>query len=191
MISTFTVVFDANVLFSIRLTSLLMHLAMSGLFRARWSVDIHREWMDAVAKQRGISADQLAARRDYMDAAVLDCRVSGYDGLIPALELPDPNDRHVLAAAICCGADAIVTFNERDFPESALDRYGVHTRHPDDFILDIHGLHPGALVRAAKDDLGHYTNPSLDVDTYIGGLRACGVPKTADRLQKTKVLLTS
>jgi hypothetical protein len=98
MISTFTAVLDANVLFSIRLTSLLMELAMSGLFRARWSNDIHREWMAAVSKARGISVDVLSGRRDSMDVAVPDGCVSGYEVLIPALTLPDPNDRHVLAA---------------------------------------------------------------------------------------------
>jgi len=190
MISTFTAVFDANVLFSIRLTSLLMWLAMSGHFRARWSVDIHREWMAAVAKERGISIDQLEHRRQAMDAAVLDCCVTGYDELIPGLRLPDANDRHVLAAAICCGADVIVTFNENDFPADAIERYGIHTRHPDDFILDVHGLHQGAVEKAAKDDLAHYLEPPLDVDEYIEGLRACGIPKTADYLRKAKVFLT-
>jgi len=116
MISTFTVVFDANVLFGIRLTSLLMELAMSGLFRARWSADIHREWMTAVSEQHGIPIEKLTVRRDSMDAAVLDGCVSGYEDLIENLKLPDPTDRHVLACAICCGASSIVTFNERDFP---------------------------------------------------------------------------
>lgn len=190
MISTFTVVFDANVLFSIRLTSLLMWLAMSGLFRARWSIDIHREWMAAVGKERGVSIERLEARRQAMDASVLDCCVTGYENLIPGLELPDANDRHVLAVAIRCGADAIVTFNENDFPPNAIERYGIHTRHPDDFILDVHGLHPGVLVKAARDDLAHYVEPPLDVDAYIEGLRVCGVPRTADYLQKTRVLLT-
>jgi hypothetical protein len=191
MISTFTVVFDSCVLFSIRLTSLLMFLAMSGLFRARWSSDIHREWMTAVAKERGLRISDLEARREAMDAAVPDSCVTGYEDLIAGLTLPDPNDRHVLAAAVRCGASAIITFNERDFPESSLQSKGIHVRHPDDFIMDLHGLHRRALVEAAKTDLAHYTNPPLDVEAYIEGLRKCGIPKTADYLDKTKVLLTS
>jgi predicted nucleic acid-binding protein len=190
MISTFTVIFDANVLFSIRLTSLLMWLAMSGLFRARWSADIHREWMTAVAKERNIAIEALAARRDFMNATVLDACVTGYEDLIVGMQLPDENDRHVLAAAICCDASAIVTFNERDFPNASIQKYGIHTRHPDDFIMDVHYLHNQALVRAAKADLAHYQNPPLDVDAYINGLRKTGVPNTADYLEKTKVLLT-
>jgi hypothetical protein len=135
MISTFTVVFDANVLYGQRIRSLLMYLTMSGLFRARWTADIHREWMEAVAAKAGIDIARLEKTRRLMDASVPDALVSGYEGLIPALQLPDPDDRHVLAAAIRCGASTIVTFNERDFPTDELAKYGLHTKHPD-------ALHP-------------------------------------------------
>jgi hypothetical protein len=190
MISTFTVVYDANVLFSNRLTSLLMELAMSGLFRARWSSHIHDEWMAAVSNEYGIPINKLAGRRDCMDAAVPDGRVTGYEDLIEALTLPDKNDRHVLAAAIRCGASAIVTFNEKDFPPDMIGKYGIHTRDPDSFVIEVDGVDPGTLVDAARFDFSHYQNPPLDVDDYIEGLRKCGLTKTADYPTKTKVLLT-
>jgi predicted nucleic acid-binding protein len=116
VISTFTAILDANVLFGIRLTSLLMELAVSGLFRARWSLDIHREWMEAVHTKHGIPMCELDYRRQCMERAIPDGRVDGYEPLVNGLMLPDPNDRHVLAAAIRCNADVIVTFNESDFP---------------------------------------------------------------------------
>jgi predicted nucleic acid-binding protein len=191
MISTFTAVLDANVLFSIRLTSLLMELAMSGLFRPRWSPDIHREWMEAVSKARGIPITKLSFRRDSMNEAVPDGCVDGYQTLIPALSLPDPNDRHVLAAAIRCHADAIVTFNATDFPAAIIGPYGIHTRHPDDFILDVDGVNQGTLIAVARADFKHYKTPPLDPDAYIDGLRIAGAPKTAQSLDKLKVLLTS
>jgi predicted nucleic acid-binding protein len=183
-VTTFTAVFDSNVLFSIRLTSLLMELAMSGLFRARWSADIHREWMEAVSQARGIPVAALENRRLAMDEAVPDSCVTGYEGLIEGLTLPDPNDRHVLAAAVRCAASAIVTFNERDFPAGVISQYGIHTRHPDDFILDIDGIDQGALIDAARDDLAHYQAPPLSVEAYIDGLRLAGVPKTAAFLRQ-------
>lgn len=167
-----------------------MTLAMTGLFRPRWSDDIHREWMQAVSDARGIPVEKLQARRDDMDQAVLDSCVSGYEGLIEALTLPDPNDRHVLAAAIRCHANAIVTFDLKDFPDTVLNQFGIHTRHPDDFILDVDGLELGILIHAARADLMHYTNPPLEVDDYIDGLRKAQVPKTADYLQRLKVLLS-
>lgn len=189
MISTFTVVFDANVLFSIRLTSLLMELAMSGLFRARWSADIHREWMTAVSKERGIPMEQLHGRRAAMDESVPDGCITGYEPLISGLTLPDENDRHVLAVAIRCGASAIVTFNEADFPSQILTPFGIHTRNPDDFVMEVDGVDPGTLIDAAKADLEHYESPPLSPDEYIEGLRLAGLKKVAEYLQKTKVLL--
>jgi predicted nucleic acid-binding protein len=147
MISTFTALFDANVLFGTRLRSLILELAKTGLFRARWSEDIHAEWMAAVVEKRpDLSIADLEPTRRAMDAAVPDCLVSGYEQLMPALELPDLNDRHVLAAAIVGKASVIVTFNRNDFPPTAVDRYGIHIKHPDEFLLDIDGIHSGILV---------------------------------------------
>lgn len=77
-----------------------------------------------------------------MDNAVPDALVTGYEQLIPVLNLPDINDRHILAAAIRCGASVIVTFNEGDFPAELLAPFGLHTKHPDAFLWDVDGLQP-------------------------------------------------
>jgi predicted nucleic acid-binding protein len=69
-----------------------------------------------------------------MDMHVRDAKVTGYENLIENLTLPDPDDRHVLAAAIRCNADAIITSNLKDFPEQTLSSYGIDVIHPDDFI---------------------------------------------------------
>jgi predicted nucleic acid-binding protein len=189
MISTFGAVFDANVLYGSRIRSLLMELAMSGLFRPYWSADIHREWMTAVSEKTGIEIARLETTRNCMDAAVPDACVTGYEGLIPALTLPDPDDRHVLAVAIRAGANAIVTFNDKDFPIEVLEPYGLHTRHADMFIRDVDGIDPGVVAEAARADLVHYQNPPLSVDEYIAGLEAAGLPKTARHLRGVRVLL--
>jgi predicted nucleic acid-binding protein len=191
MISTFGVVFDSNVLYGSRIRSLLMELSMSGLFRPYWSADIHREWMAAVSKKIGIPVARLEATRIDMDNAVPGACVIGYEGLIPALTLPDPNDRHVLAAAIRAAASAIITFNERDFPAEVLKPYGLHTRHPDLFIRDVDGIDPGVVAEAARADLAHYQNPPLSVDEYIEGIRTAGLPATAGHLHGVRVLLSS
>ncbi len=156
MISTFTAVFDANVLYGVRIRSLLLELSMSGLFRTRWSADIHREWMTAVSNNTGVEMAKLEKVKNDMNAAVPDCCVTGYESLIPVLNLPDADDRHVLAAAIRCGASVIVTFNEKDFPAQVLEQYGLHTRHPDAFIRDVDGLDPGVVSDAARQDRLHY-----------------------------------
>ena len=78
-----------------------MHLAMTGLFRARWTDQIHDEWIrNVLANRPDLKAEQLKRTRELMDAHALDCLVTGYEKLIAGLTLPDPDDRHVLAAAI-------------------------------------------------------------------------------------------
>ena len=123
-----------------------------------------------------------------MDTAVPDCLVSGYEQLISSLKLPDENDRHVLAAAIVGKASVIVTFNLDDFPSAAVDPYGIHARHPDDFLLDVDGIDPGVLVKAAIADRAHYANPPIPLDRYLGDLHKAGVPLTAAHLADLRIL---
>lgn len=190
MISTFAAFLDANVLFGTRLRSLLMEAAQSGLFRARWSDRVHDEWIAAVRTKRpDIDDIKLQRVRVAMDAAVPDCLVFGFEDIEGVLDLPDPNDRHVLAAAIIGRASCIVTFNEADFPADVLDRYGLHTRHPDRFLLDLESLESGALIEAARADKRHYRNPPLTAENYIDGLRRAGLPETSDFLTRVKILL--
>jgi predicted nucleic acid-binding protein len=125
-VNRITVVYDACVLYPAPLRELLMRLALTDLYRARWSDQIHEEWITAVLRNRpDLSRAQLERTRSLMNAYVRDALVDGYQSLVPALELPDPNDRHVLAAAIQCGADLILTFNLDDFPEQALTIHGL------------------------------------------------------------------
>ncbi len=125
-VNRITVVYDACVLYPAPLRDLLMRLALTDLYRARWSDQIHEEWITAVLRNRpDLSRAQLERTRSLMNAYVRDALVDGYQSLVPALELPDPNDRHVLAAAIQCGADLILTFNLDDFPEQALTIHGL------------------------------------------------------------------
>ena len=113
-----------------------------------------------------------------MDAAVLDSLVEGYKALIPSLELPDPKDRHVLAAAIHAGADAIITLNLKDFPEEILDKYNLEVLHPDDFIQFQHDFNTAAVLVAAQRCRKRLVNPSKSVAEYLDTLARQGLPKT-------------
>lgn len=133
--SRFTALYDACVLYPAPLRDLLMWLGLSGLFRARWSSQIHGEWKRSLLANRlDLSAEQLDRTSQLMDEAIPDALVSGHETLIPNLVLPDPDDRHVLAAAVRCNADVIVTFNEKDFPADILQPLGIEAQHPDEFI---------------------------------------------------------
>ena len=116
-----TAIYDANVLYPAPLRDLLIRLAQAGLVRARWTDTIHDEWLRNVLKDNPrLSAERLARTRSLMNDAVRDCLVSGYEDLTATLSLPDPDDRHVLAAAIRARADVIVTYNLCDFPAPTL-----------------------------------------------------------------------
>lgn len=158
--SDYTVVYDACVLYPAPLRSLLMYLAMTGIYRARWTNDIHEEWMRNVVKDYpGITRGHVERIRDLMNVHVLDCLVTGYESLIPSLTLPDPNDRHVLAAAMRCGADVIVTSNLKDFPDEALKPFGIEAQEPDDFLIYQLDLAPNVLCAAAKSHRESLKNP--------------------------------
>lgn len=146
-----TAVFDANVLYPAPLRDLLIRLAQAGLVRARWTEAIHDEWVRSVLKANPtLSPDRLARTRKLMNEAVRDCLVTGYEDLTESLSLPDPNDRHILAAAIRAAAEVIVTFNLKDFPAGLLATYNIEAMHPDDFLLALFDASPGPICAAFK-----------------------------------------
>lgn len=160
-----------------------MELAAAALFRAKWSDEIHDEWIESVLRDRSdVQRKQLVRTRKLMDAAVLDCLVTGHEKLVDALHLPDPDDRHVLAAAIHCGADAIITFNGRDFPVEVRERYNLEVLHPDDFIQFQHDFDNAAVVIAAQRCRSRLKNPPKTPEEYLDTLAAQRLPKTVSLL---------
>ena len=117
--SKFSVIYDACVLYPAPLRDLLMRLALTDLFKAQWTDQIHEERIEALLCEGRFKRSTLEQVRDLMDEHVRDAKVTNYESLIETLTLPDQDDRHVPAAAITCGANAIITFNLKDFPESA------------------------------------------------------------------------
>lgn len=183
--TSFTVVYDACVLYPAPLRDLLMHLAMTDLFRAKWTDQIHAEWMRNVQKNRtDLSTEQLERTRLLMDAHVRDCLVHGYEYLIPCLELPDPEDRHVLAAAIRSQSSVIVTFNLKDFPQESLAPYEVEAQHPDEFISDLIDLNPSQVLEAVRRCRSTLKRPPMTQDEYLDCLLRQGLPETVGLLRQ-------
>lgn len=189
MHSNFTVIFDACVLYPFFLRDMLMRLALTNLFRAKWTDQIHEEWIRNLLKDRPeIPKERLIKTRQKMDTHVLDALVENYEVLIDSLQLPDPDDRHVLAAAIKSNADLIVTCNLKDFPPEFLKPYEIEALHPDEFISDLFDLDSFACTQAIKAQLAAYKNPKLGIDEYLVHCRKQGLAKTANRLESIKVL---
>ena len=177
--------YDASVLYPAPLRDLLMQLALSDLYRAHWTNDIHDEWIRNVLRNRpDLTPDQLDRTRALMNASVRDCVVENYRELIPALELPDPDDRHVVAAAIVANADVIVTFNLRDFPRNKLKKYGIEAQHLDDFIGQLIDLAPSKVISAIATVRGRLQNPPKSAGEYIDIVERQRLPNTAAVLRK-------
>jgi DNA-binding IclR family transcriptional regulator len=180
-----TVVYDACVLYPAPLRDLLMHLALSDLYQARWSELIHDEWTrNVLASRPDLKPEQLARTRQLMNAHVRGCLVSGFEHLIGSIALPDADDRHVVAAAVHCQARLIVTFNLKDFPAKALTPYNLVARHPDDFIVDLLELHSGEVVQAVAAHQRSLQNPPKTVEEYLDTLAAQGLTQSAAALRQ-------
>ena len=177
--ATLIAFYDANVLYPAELRNFLMHLALTGLFRAKWSDDVHEEWISNLLKNRpDLTRQKLERTRQLMDRAALDALVVGYEKLIPKLKLPDPNDRHVLAAAIRGKAQVIVTMNLKDFPAAVLEKYGMEAQHPDEFIGRLLDLAPYAVKEAAETHRRSLKNPPKSIEEFLASLEAQGLPQS-------------
>lgn len=162
-----------------------MHLALTGLFRAKWSADVHEEWISALLEKRpDLTRDKLERTRALMDLHAVDALVTGYEDLIPGLRLPDPNDRHVVAAAIRGQADVIVTMNLRDFPADVVGEFGIEAQHPDEFVHHLLDLAPEAVMAAAESHRQSLKNPSRTIEEYLDTLERQGLTKTVVALRQ-------
>lgn len=180
-----TVVYDSCVLYPAPLRDLLMHLAMTDLFKAKWSNDIHEEWIRNVLKNRtDLKREQLNRTRDLMNAHVRDCLVTEYEALIEELILPDPDDRHVLAAAIHSSSRIIVTYNLRDFPIIETSKYNVKAQHPDDFIVGFLEIASGIICGAIKKLRSELKNPPIAIERHLEILAQQSLPKTVNKLRE-------
>lgn len=186
----FTVVYDACVLYPAPLRDLLMQLATEGLFRACWSDAIHDEWMrNVLANRPDLTREQLERTRDRMNTSVLDSIVTEYEDFIPLIKLPDDNDRHVVAAAIRCGASVIVTYNTKDFPVDELRKYDLEAIDPDEFIVQQFHLSEAKLVGSARKVRNRLKNPPLSADEYLNTLEKQRLPKSVALLRRFRSLI--
>ena len=185
-----SVVYDACVLYPAPLRDLLMHLAITDMYHAHWSEDIHAEWIRTAMRLRpDLPPENFHRVRQLMDENVRDCLVTGYQKLIRTLTLPDPDDRHVLAAAIRCHAQVIVTFNERDFPKKEIDVYGIEAQHPDAFVSNLFVIDRATTLQAVKRHRASLRNPPFTPREYISKIRSQGLPIFASLLSEEIALI--
>ncbi|WBU65056.1 RSP_2648 family PIN domain-containing protein [Paracoccus aerodenitrificans] len=139
-------VLDACVLFPTILREILTDAAEEGLYRAVWSERILREWTRAAARPGPVDADIASAEAAALRDRFPDAAIEADEDLARGLDLPDPADRHVVAAAMQAEADQIVTFNLRDFPRPAMSAAGLRAIHPDAFLTGLWAENPDILA---------------------------------------------
>jgi predicted nucleic acid-binding protein len=181
---SFVVVYDACVLYPSTLRDLLIRIAQAGLVQAKWTDRILDEVFDNLRKDRpDLESSKLDRTRTLMNRAVRDCLVTGYEPLIPAVSVPDPDDRHVVAAAIRAQAQTIVTNNRKDFPAARLAEWNVEAQAPDEFILDQIDLNREVVYGAVQRIADSWRNPPGTVNDVLNSLERCGVVLTAATLR--------
>jgi predicted nucleic acid-binding protein len=177
----FIVVYDANVLYPNTLRDLLIRIAqLPHLVQAKWTDEILDEVLDSLRKNLPDISEEKASRlRERMSAAVRDCLVSGYEPLVQLLDLPDPDDRHVLAAAIKVNAQLIVTRNRKDFPPEILGQWGVRAKSPDDFVRDVMGIDSQSVWACVQQIVDSRTRRPVTVEDVLGELERDGLVASA------------
>lgn len=119
-----------------------------------------------------------------MCRAVDDCIVTEFEDLIESVSLPDPDDRHVLAAAIRCGAQVIVTENKQDFPTDSTDKFGIEIQGADEFLCNQIGLSSTLVHQSITSAAAAFRNPPRTVDDVLDALAKAGAPTAASLLRR-------
>ena len=183
--ATFIVVYDACALHPAPLRDLLLRLAERGVVQAKWTERILDEVFHSILERRPeLDRRRLDRTRKMMNEAIPDCLVTGYEGLVDGVELPDEDDRHVLAAAVRSGAQGIVTANLKDFPQEALEPLGVEAIHPDRFVLDLLDLCPGVVLECLVEQAQALRNPPMRFVDLIDRLEGNGLVQSMAEVRR-------
>jgi predicted nucleic acid-binding protein len=180
----FVVLHDANVLYPNTLRDLLIRIAQAGLVQAKWSERILDEVFDNLKDDRpDLDPVKLDRTRNLMNRAVRDCLVIGYEPIEAGLNLPDPGDHHVLAAAIKARAQVIVTRNLKDFPADALAQWNIDVKAPDHFVLDQIDLNREAVYGSVQRIADSRNNPPATVGDILSRLEGDGLIESVAQLR--------
>jgi len=180
----FKVVLDACVLYPAPVRDILLSLAAEGLFKVKWSDAIQEEWSRNLLKNRtDLKKGQLNQTIKAMNVAFPDANVEGFEDLIASIKIPDKDDRHVVACAVRCSADLIVTFNIKDFPKEDLSKYDIEIQTPDKLISNLIDINPNLACKAFNEMVKRLKNPRKSKDQVLGSLENCGLKESVKKFK--------
>jgi len=182
-------VLDANVLFPFRMRDILLRFHHAGLFQARWTGRILDEWTRSLLDWKPHLERSIRSQRHAMDKHFADALVTGHEKLVGTLDLPDPDDRHILATAIRRGARCTFTDNLADFPEDILDGFDIEAIAGDAFLSQIVERRASEAVAVLCTLRRLYRNPPFTPSEFILDLSAKGLPRLAALAERHRGLL--
>ena len=178
------VVIDACVLYPTLLKDLVTGLAARGGFTPLWSGRILDEWRRAAARNGPLDARIAEGEIAALTARFPDALVAVDPATVETVHLPDPDDDHVLAAAIDGKADELLTLNLRDFPTNALAAHGVVRRHPDEFLLEAFHADPDDVAALVREALARAEAVGIDTSNRRALLKRARLPRFAKALDQ-------
>ena len=181
----FTALIDASTLAGALRRNLILSLAEAELFRVRWSDRIMEETVGAIAKITDGKADtekqRAAMNRAFPEATVL--FATDVENYLNIDGLPDPNDLHVIAAAVSARADVIVTENLKHFPEEVLQKFNIQALSADVFIADTLDLASGRSLEAVKNMRERMRHPAYTAEGLLEKMESQGMIQSAEFLR--------
>jgi hypothetical protein len=176
---------DACILYPFHLKNVIVQAGVDRLFYPRWTDAIHDEWMrNLISNTPGLSLDRLQATKRLMNVALPEATVAGYEKHIQTVNLPDLDDRHVVAAAIEAGASTIITWNLRDFPLSELKKHNLAPQTPDAFLTDLYEQIPDRLVGSMANARRNLSRSRVSASDLIAILRDQKLTALAAQLEQ-------
>lgn len=188
----FTAFLDACALAGALKRNLLLTLAEADFFRVRWSqpvLDETQKAIEDILTKKGVecAANRASRARSAMEQAFEDASVTDFDKFLCVCEgLPDPNDAHVIAAALKTQAAVIVTDNLKDFPIEILGPLNLDVRSADDFIADTIALDQGRAVAAIRRMRERFKKPEMTAENLLIAMEAAGLTDAPMSLSSTQ-----
>lgn len=189
----YTALIDACSLLPALQKNILLSLAEAEFFRIRWSPKIieetHMAFLKIYQKRYGDDTEEKAgkaieAMNSAFPEAMLDDDLSTLISMLQSdYNLPDPDDAHVIAAAIKCRADIIITENLKDFPVKVLNSYNMEAKSADAFIADAIGLAPEKAYITIRKMRLRLNNPAFTPETLYHKMEKSGLTETATILK--------
>lgn len=179
-----SVIIDANLLYPFHMRNLMVQFGVDSVIAPRWTTRINLEWIGNLVVAGRAPEERLLFTLDLMNRALPEAEVQGWEARMDGLTLPDPDDHHVLAAALAAEAETILTMNLRDFPASALAPHGIVAVHPDEFLCRLHDADPELLRASIEAAHANLSRSAPSLAAYLDVLDRQGLPQLTRRLRR-------